>query len=290
MSKTYIRSKQQGFKQNSNATNNGNNNRKMRNPKSFNKKTPRKYNNNNSVSGTKVQKKKEVCEVVPSMIKKMVHFNEIVEVGYTHPAEEYDRTSIVASKLTTDDILEILQLREQFRMETMEAVQQRAMEETQQSSPVLTNVIPTSNMNFAIYASTSVGNSCLLTEVPSVTPSILSSPVLTPRTNDDEVITQQQREIEYMIYQKQQMENNYLEALHYQQALQILAQQQQQQQNFELWRLYNQQPRIESDLYLKQANQTYYSSTFANNSASPSLSLWYAQEEALPLMTQMEVM
>lgn len=79
------------------------------------------------------------------------------------------------------------------------------------------------------------------------------------------------------------MENSYLEVLHYQQTLQLLNQQQQQN----LWRLYTQQ----------HAN-SYYSSTLANNTVSPSLSLWYAQNssmipsdyDTIPLMTQTEVM
>ncbi|ORX49959.1 hypothetical protein BCR36DRAFT_583572 [Piromyces finnis] len=297
MSKSYVRAKSQGFKQNSNNNNNGNsNNKKMKNNKAFNRKSIQKkyYNNPSNTSTFKTQKKK-LCS---ASMKKMVHFNEIVEVGYTHAAEEYDRTSIVASKLTKEDILEILHLREKFRMETMEATRQRAIEESNQSSPVFTNVMPSSpimdDMNLAVYASTSIGNSSLLTEVLAVPPSIISSPVLTPRTNDDEMITQKQREIEYMIYQKQQMENNYLEALHYQQALQVLAQQ---QQNFDLWRLYSQpqQTFIESDLYLQPSNSNYYANI---NNVSPSMALWYAQDKAMypaeyepvQLMTQMEVM
>jgi len=300
MSKTYARVKSQGLKQNSNTNNNNGNNKKMKNYKSYNKKSsPRKYynnNSNNSVNTSKIQKRKEQYEV--PIVRKMVHFNEIVEVGYTHPAEEYDRTSIVASKLTSEDIVEILQLREQFRLETLEATKKRAMEESQQASPIMGNLMPSSpNMNFAVYASTSQGNSSLLTEVPSITTSIISSPVLTPRSNDDEAISQKQKEIEYMIYQRQQMENSYLEALHYQQALQLLNQQQQQQQH--LWRLYSQQQQafIESDLYLQQANSSYYSNALSNN-ISPSMSLWFAQDsnmipteyDAFPLMTQMEVM
>jgi len=298
MSKSYARVKSQGLKQNSNTnTNNNNGNKKMKNYKSYNKKSsPRKhYNNSTNSSGnsSKIQKKKEQYEV--PVLRKMVHFNEIVEVGYTHPAEEYDRTSIVASKLTSEDIVEILHLREQFRLETIEATKKRAMEESQQSSPIMGNLMPSSpNMNFAIYASTSQGNSSLLTEVPSITTSIISSPVLTPRSNEDELISQQQKEIEYMIYQRQQMENNYLEALHYQQALQLLNQQQQQQN---LWRLYSQQQAfIESDLYLQQANPSYYSNALSNN-ISPSMSLWFAQDSTMipseydyQLMAQMEVM
>jgi len=287
MSKSYVRSKAQSFKQNSN----NNNNKKVRNSKSYNKKLIQRknYNNNTKSTSTKIQKKKEVCEV--QMLKKEVHFNEIVEVGYTHPSEEYDRTSIVASKLTSEDILEILSLREQYRKETIEATKQRAMEEAKQTSPVMSS--PTIS-NLAVYASTSVGSSSLLTEVPTVTPSIISSPVLTPRTKEDD-LAQKQREIEYMIYQKQQLENNYLEALHYQQTLQYLAQQ---QQNFDLWRLYNQQSFIESDIYLQQTNTSYYPSTFVNNNVSPSMALWFAPDnapfpsdyEVYPLMTQMEVM
>jgi len=288
MSKSYVRSKSQSFKQNSN-----NNNRKARNTKSYNKKLIQRKNynnyNNTKSSTTKIQKKKEVCEV--QILKKTVHFNEIVEVGYTHPSEEYDRTSIVASKLTSEDILDILSLREQYRKETIEATKQRAMEEAKQTSPIMSSP---SMSNLAVYASTSVGNSSLLTEVPIVTPSIISSPVLTPRTKEDD-LAQKQREIEYMIYQKQQMENNYLEALHYQQTLQFLNQQ---QQNFDLWRMYNQQQNlIESDIYLQQTNTSYYPSTFINNNVSPSMALWYAPEtvpipsdyEVYPLMTQMEV-
>jgi len=295
MSKSYVRAKSQSFKQNSNNNNNNNgNNKKMKNSKPYNRKSMQRkfYNNNSNNNNTiKIQKKKEICDVP---MKKMVHFNEIVEVGYTHAAEEYDRTSIVASKLTAEDILEILHLREQFRMETLEVTRQRAMEESKQSSPILSNVMPSSSsmgdMNFAVYASTSIGNSSLLAEVPAVTPSIISSPVLTPRVNDDEMISQKQKEIEYMIYQKQQIENNYLEALHYQQALQILAQQQQ-QQNYDLWRLYSQpqQTFVESDLYL-QAQSNFYSNL---NTVSPSMALWYAQDkamsteyEAIPLMAQ----
>ncbi|OUM62681.1 hypothetical protein PIROE2DRAFT_61720 [Piromyces sp. E2] len=307
MSKSYVRPKSQSFKPNSNNINNNNGNKKMKNNnKPYNRKSmSRKYynnNNNNNSNNTntiKIQKKKEIGDVP---MRKMVHFNEIVEVGYTHAAEEYDRTSIVASRLTSEDILEILHLREQFRIETLEATRQRAMEEAKQSSPVLTNNMPSSpsmgDMNLAVYASTSIGNSSLLTEVPAVTPSIISSPVLTPRANDEEMITQKQKEIEFMIYQKQQMENSYLEALHYQQALQIFAQQQQQQQqqqNYDLWRLYSQpQTFVESDLYL-QAQANLYSNI---NNVSPSMALWYAQDkvmmsteyETVPLMTQMEVM
>jgi len=293
MSKSYVKSKSQSFKQNSN----NNNNKKTRNNKSYNKKVMQRknYNNNIKSSSAKIQKRKEVCEV--PMLKKMVHFNEIVEVGYTHPSEDYDRTSIVASKLTSEDIIDILNLRKQFEKETIEATKQKALEEAQQTSPTMTNLMPSSTTmsNLAIYASTSVGNSSLLTEVPTVTPSIISSPVLTPHTKEED-LAQKQREIEYMIYQKQQMENNYLEALHYQQTLQFLAQQ---QQNYDLWRLYAQQQNIiESDIYLQQANPSLYSSTYANNSISPSMALWFAQDivpipsdyELLPLMTQMEVM
>lgn len=290
MSKTFVRAKSQGFKQNSTNNNNNGNNKKMKNNKPYNRKSmPRKYYNSNN-STIKNQKKKEICNVP---MKKMVHFNEIVEVGYTHAAEEYDRTSIVVSKLTSEDILDLLHLRERFRMETLEASRQKAMEESKQSSPVLSNIIPSSpsisEMNLAVYASTSIGNSSLLTEVPAVTPSIISSPVLTPRTKDDEMKSQKQKEIEYMIYQKQQMENNYLEALHYQQAIQVLAQQ---QQNYDLWRLYSQpqQSFIESDLYL-QAQYNFYSNI---NNVSPSMALWYAQDkvmmsndyETVPLMAQ----
>jgi len=234
MSKSYVKVKSQGLKQNSNGNNN-NGVKKVKNYKSYNKKSiPKKYYNSNSMTAAKIQRKKEQIEIP---VSKRIHFNEIVEVGFTHSAEEYDRTSIVTSKLTSEDILEILHLREQFRLETLEATNKRAMEESQQS-PIMGNIMPSSpNMNFAIYASTGQGNSSLLTEVPSLTTSIISSPVLTPRVNEDEFISQQQKEIEFMIYQRQQMENSYLEALHYQQTLQILNQQQQQN----LWRLYSQQ-------------------------------------------------
>ncbi|ORX77811.1 hypothetical protein BCR32DRAFT_282843 [Anaeromyces robustus] len=308
MSKTYVKAKpQQGLKQNNNS--NYNSNKKTKNYKSYNKKAmPRKNynnnnnnNNNNSIPTTKIQKKKEICEMQNH--KKMVRFNEIVEVGYTHPADEYDRTSIIASRLTSEDVMDILRLREQFRMETLEATKQRAMEESQQSSPLMSNLMMTSSMtemNLAVYASTSQGNPSLLTEVPSVTTSIISSPVLTTRTTEEDGITQNQREIEYLIYQKQQLENNYFEALHYQQALQLLAQQQQQQQNIDLWRLYLQQQQqhtYESDIYLQQANSSFYSSILSNN-VSPSMALWYSQDNtmtnsdynAIPLMTEMEVM
>jgi len=292
MSKSYVKSKSQSFKQNSN-----NNNKKTRNNKSYNKKIMQRknYNNNIKSSYAKIQKKKEVCEA--PVLKKMVHFNEIVEVGYTHPSEDYDRTSIVASKLTSEDIIDILNLRKQFEKETIEATKQKALEEAQQTSPTMSNLMPTTTTmsNLAIYASTSVGNSSLLTEVPTVTPSIISSPVLTSHTKEED-LAQKQREIEYMIYQKQQMENNYLEALHYQQTIQFLAQQ---QQNYDLWRIYAQQQNIiESDIYLQQANPSLYSSTYANNNISPSMALWFAQDvvpipsdyEFFPLMTQMEVM
>jgi len=295
MSKSYSRVKSQGLKQNSNNTNN-NGNKKMKNYKSYNKKSYQRkyYNSNSSMSNVKIQKK----EQLEKLISKKVSFNEIVEVGYTHPAEEYDRTSIVTSKLTNDDILEILHLREKFRMETLEATKKRAMEESQsqQSSPNMGNlVMPSSpNMHFAIYASTSQGNSSLLTEVPSCTTSIISSPILTPRAEEEEMISQKQREIEFMIYQRQQMENSYMEALHYQQALQFINQQQQ-----NLWRLYSQQPQalIESDIYLQQAKSSYYSNALTNN-VSPSMSLWFGQNQSMipsdydniPLMPQMEVM
>lgn len=297
MSKSYVKTKPQGLKQYNNTNNNSS--KKGKNYKSYNKKAMSRknynYNNNNTIPTTKIQKKKEICEI-PNH-KKMVCFNEIVEVGYTHPADEYDRTSISTSRLTSEDVMEILHLREQFRMETLEATKQRTMEESQQSSPVMNNLMMSSSMtemNFAVYASTSQGNPSLLTEVPSVTTSIISSPVLTTRTTEEDRISQNQREIEYLIYQKQQLENNYLEALHYQQALQLIAQQQQQQQNIDLWRLYlQQQQSFESDIYLQQANSSFYSNALSNN-ISPSMALWYAQDNsdynAIPLMTEMEVM
>ncbi|KAG4096501.1 hypothetical protein H8356DRAFT_457490 [Neocallimastix lanati (nom. inval.)] len=277
MSKSYTRVKSQGLKHNSN-TNNNNGNKKMKNYKTYNKKSYQRkyYNSNNSMSNVKIQK----MEQLEMPISKKVRFNEIVEVGYTHPAEEYDRTSITTSKLTTEDVIEILHLREQFRMETLEATKKRAMKESQQSSPNMGNLImPSSpNMHFAVYASTSQGNSSLLTEVPSCTTSVISSPVLTPRAQEEEIISQKQREIEFMIYQRQQMENSYLEALHYQQILQLIKQQQQQN----LWRLYSQQPQslIESDIYLQQANSSYYTNALTNN-VSPSMSLWFGQNQSM---------
>jgi len=296
MSKSYVRAKQ-GFKQNSN-----NNYRKTKNNKSYNRKNAQKKyynsnnnNNNKSNNNIKAQKKKEMNEVpvkkeiCDASMKKMVHFNEIVEVGYTHAPEEYDRTSIATSEITNEDIIEMINLRKQSRMETMEAIRQRAMEESQPvSSPCM------SDLNLTVYASTSIGNSSLLTEVPAVTPSIISSPVLTPRNLDDEILSQKRKEIEYMIYQKQQMENNYFEALQYQKALQYIIQQQQQN----LWKMYTQpqqQTFVDSEFYLQQANSAIFNNI---NNVSPSMTLWYAQDqfmippeyESIPLMTQMEVM
>lgn len=84
------------------------------------------------IENQKNDKKTMVNEMNEIKKVKKVVFNEIVEVGYTHSSEDYDRTSQHLTKLNQKDILEILILRNQYQTETQRLEKERECCQQQQ--------------------------------------------------------------------------------------------------------------------------------------------------------------
>lgn len=175
----------------------------------YKKNVSKKVYNNNKKQQQQQQQPKEQPQqqqmVKKPLQKKRVVFNEIVEVGYTHHPMDYDRSSISISQLTKNDILEILYLRRQYQEETQRIQQKYDLAQAkenhvvpqvqqQQQQPVEEKVIG---------AEKEQEEEKLKTQQQQ-------------QQQEQENARMIQREIEFQIYQRQQLEKKYMEHLQYQ--------------------------------------------------------------------------